>query len=64
MLATHDGTPVHAAVFLADDLYFTKNGLNDIQPWIVMPLADLLEEYDALHPNAGLAIRYFRRKDL
>ena len=51
ILTTHDGSPVHAAVFLADDIYFTKNGLNNVQPWIQMHLADLLEEYEALHPN-------------
>ena len=32
ILATHDGAPVHAAVFLADDIYFTKNGVSLIQP--------------------------------
>ena len=64
VLTTRNGSPVHAAVFLADDIYFTKNGLNRIQPWILMHLADLLEEYKGLHPNSGLEIHYFRRKGL
>lgn len=64
LLTTHDGSPVHAAVFLADDIYFTKNGLNSIQPWILMHLSDLLAEYNMLHPNSGLDIHYFRRKGI
>ncbi len=64
LLTTHDGSPVHAAVFLADDIYFTKNGQNRTQPWILMHLADLLEEYHILHPNGGLDIHYFRRNGL
>ena len=64
ILATHDGAPVHAAVFLADDIYFTKNGVSLIQPWILTHLDDLLEEYDVQHPSRKLRIHYFRRKGL
>ena len=64
ILTTRGGSPVHAAVFLADDIYFTKNGLSQIQPWILMHFADLLEEYNTTHPNSGLDIHYFRRKGL
>ena len=34
ILATRDSVPVHAAVFIADDIYFTKNGNGPYQPWI------------------------------
>lgn len=64
VLTTGDGSPVHAAVYVADDIYFTKNGLNRIQPWMLMHLDDLLDEYKALHPNKGLEIHYFRRQGL
>jgi hypothetical protein len=75
ILTVGDGVPIHAAVFLADDIYFTKNGVNASQPWILMHLADLLETYQvqhtghplAGHPLAGggsLGIHYFRRKGL
>jgi hypothetical protein len=62
VLTAPDGTALHAAVFLADDIYFSKNGLNRIEPWILLHLADLLEDYAAVHPTSGLHIRYFRRK--
>ena len=64
ILTTRDGSPVHAAVFLADDIYFTKNGASVIQPWLLMHLADLLEEYKVHHPSSGLDIHYFRRKEM
>lgn len=37
----------HSAVFLADDLVFTKNGNNYRQPWMVMRIPDLLATYPA-----------------
>ena len=65
ILAGRDGVPIHAAVFLADDIYFTKNGINLTQPWILMHLADLLENYNVRYPSSGpLNIHYFRRKGL
>jgi hypothetical protein len=64
ILTTPDSVPVHAAVYLADDIYFTKNGESLIQPWTLMHLADLLDEYGVQHPSSGLDIHYFRRKEL
>ncbi len=46
----------HSAVFLADDLVFTKNGNNYMMPWIIMHIPDL----HAMYPN--LKIAYMRRK--
>jgi hypothetical protein len=37
----------HSAVFLADDLVFTKNGNNYRQPWMLMHIPDLLATYPA-----------------
>jgi hypothetical protein len=64
ILTTRDGAPVHAATFLADDVYFTKNGASCTQPWVLMHLADLLEEYRVQHPGSGLDVHYFRRKGM
>ncbi len=50
------GHIVHSAVYLADDLVFTKNGRDHTQPWIIMHTADL----DAGYPNCTIA--YFRSK--
>lgn len=37
----------HSAVYLADDLVFTKNGNNYRQPWMLMRIPDLLATYPA-----------------
>jgi hypothetical protein len=40
--------PVHAAVYLADDLVFTKNGADIFRPWIVMRRPAMVELYQTL----------------
>jgi len=35
----------HSAVFLADDLVFTKYGRNEQQPWMIVHIADMLAAY-------------------
>ena len=37
----------HSAVYLADDIVFTKNGNNYRQPWMLMHIPDLLASYPA-----------------
>ena len=44
-LLNKDGNAIHSAVFLADDIVFTKNGNNYTQPWMLMHLKDLLGEF-------------------
>ena len=46
-LLNPDGNAVHSAVYLADDLVFTKNGNNISQPSMLMHLKDLVAEYSA-----------------
>jgi hypothetical protein len=36
---------IHSAVYLAEDIVFTKNGNNFAQPWMLMRLKDLEAEY-------------------
>ena len=38
-------TLFHAAVYLADDLVFTKNGTTPMAPWAIMKLEDVVETY-------------------
>jgi hypothetical protein len=40
-----DGTVLHAAVHVAADLVFTKNGVGISSPWILMRMSDLLDRY-------------------
>jgi hypothetical protein len=49
----------HSAVFLADDLVFTKNGNNYRQPWMIMRISDLLATYPNTPPMRAI---YMRRK--
>jgi len=49
----------HSAVFLADDLVFTKNGNNYSQPWMLMRIPDLLATYPSKPP---MSVVYMRRK--
>ena len=47
----------HSAMFLADDLVFTKNGNNYRQPWMLMHIPDLLATYPANPPMHAVYIR-------
>jgi len=44
-LLDHDGNAIHSAVYIADDIVFTKNGNNYAQPWVMMRLPNLLSLY-------------------
>ena len=44
-LLDKNGNAIHSAVYLADDIVFTKNGNNFAQPWMLMHLKDLMAEY-------------------
>jgi hypothetical protein len=47
----------HSAVYLADDLVFTKNGQNPRQPWMIMHIPDLLANYPATPPVHAVYVR-------
>jgi hypothetical protein len=47
----------HSAVFLADDLVFTKNGRDYREPWILMHIPDLLATYPASPPLKPVYMR-------
>ncbi|MBI5772417.1 MAG: hypothetical protein HZA89_01575 [Verrucomicrobia bacterium] len=58
-----NGGIIHSAVFIADDVVYTKNGPHYLQPWMLMRLSDLAERYTAVIPeNEKLTVRYFRNK--
>jgi hypothetical protein len=49
-LVRPDGVPYHAAVFIADDVVFTKNGGNHRQPWLLMKMEDMVSRYPTTAP--------------
>jgi hypothetical protein len=48
---------IHSAVYLADDIVFTKNGNNMAQPWMLMHLKDLTTKYESDGPGRMLVYR-------
>ena len=61
VLVVRGGTNVlHSAVFLADDITFTKNGNNVNQPWTTMRMKDLAATYDR---DDATDLYFYRRKD-
>lgn len=54
---------VHSAVYLADDLVFTKNGVGRLQPWIYSHVRPMVDIYSAkLGKPDGVKALLFRRK--
>jgi hypothetical protein len=54
---------VHVATYLADDLYFTKNGSNELHPWVVNSGPILLQYFSfGLPDDQSLILRHFRPK--
>lgn len=55
-----EGGVIHSAVHIADDIVFTKNGVNYAQPWILMKTKDLMDVYTRDQAPKAL---YYRRKE-
>ncbi len=55
-----DGGVIHSAVYIADDIVFTKIGANFAQPWILMRMENLLHVYTL---NKEPTAVFYRHKD-
>ena len=65
LMATPNDEIIHSAVFIADNIFFTKNGSTAIYPWMFARLSDLLKQYSFRAPEGQeLVLRYFRHKGL
>ncbi|MCX6899000.1 MAG: hypothetical protein NT105_09885 [Verrucomicrobia bacterium] len=63
LLVNSKGQLVHSAVYIADDIVFTKNGTQPTHPWMFMKMADLLELYEgALQTEGPLQVMYYRKR--
>lgn len=60
LIGDANSSALHAANYIADDIVFTKNGGSHRQPWILMPLRDMLSTYEIA--NGTLTISYFRKR--
>src|SRR3974377_9553 len=45
LFITPDFRIIHSAVFIADNVVYTKNGPNPVRPWILLTISDLLDLY-------------------
>ncbi len=62
-LTRPNGDIVHSAVFIADDVVFTKNGGHFSAPWILMRLPELVDAYSTfVGENEALKVAYYRNK--
>lgn len=41
-LVNEKGDLIHMCVYIADNFVFTKNGINQLQPWVLMKMQDML----------------------
>ncbi len=62
VFSTSDNTLFHVAVYLADNLLFTKNGAFSLAPWVIMPIDQLKGRYVGQYDD--WKVTYYRRKDL
>jgi hypothetical protein len=44
-LDSEKGSAEHSCVYLADDMVFTKNGRNALQPWVILKMDDVSKLY-------------------
>ena len=55
------GNCFHSAVYVADDVLFTKNGTSFSHPWMYMRMDEMKEFY----PRPGtITVRFYRPNDL
>ena len=64
MLAAPNGSIIHSSVYIADDIVFTKNSSEYLNPYLLMKMSDMLDTFEAFIPeNEHLKVLYFRSKN-
>jgi len=58
-LVNRGGDAFHICVYIADNIVYTKNGENYLQPWVLMRMDDMMAFYGSYDP---IRIVVFRRK--
>jgi hypothetical protein len=65
VLLNADKQMVHVALYLADDLYYTKNGENRWHPWIISARQAMLDQFSfGLPDGKDLSVHHFRSKHM
>ncbi len=64
LFARPDQYLVHAAIYIADDICFTKNGSTLMHPWMLSKIDEVTKHFAfQIDPDQKLTIRYFRKKE-
>ena len=56
-LSNDKGDLIHMCVYIADDFVFTKNGINQLQPWVLMKMQDMLLFFPSEKPHRFAILR-------
>lgn len=56
-----DRSSIHSAVYIADDIVFTKNGPSAATPWVLSTIAEMKAFYPGWKP---LSVSFYRRRGL
>ena len=63
MLTRSDGSIIHSAVYIADNIVYTKNSPLYLDPFILMTIPDMIDKFEAFLPeNERLKMQVFRNK--
>ncbi|MDB6055158.1 MAG: hypothetical protein JWN25_2681 [Verrucomicrobiales bacterium] len=57
VLISAEGEAIHMAVYIADDIVFTKNGMTETQPWTLMKIEDMLTYFPTRTPSKIYFVR-------
>jgi hypothetical protein len=62
-LTKPNGEIIHSAVFVADNIVYTKNGGHFSAPWLLMEIPKLVNSYSTfVGPTEEIKISYYRNK--
>jgi hypothetical protein len=63
LLISHSAQAIHSATYIADDVVFSKNGVGNKQPWILMTLTNMVDTYSAHYPpDKPVQVAFMRSK--
>ena len=58
VILVETGYALHACVYIADDIYYTKNGTDPNQPWVLMRMKDMSAQYVSGRPQEWRTYRH------
>ena len=63
MLATERGNVIHSSVYIADNIVYTKNSAEYLNPFLLMTIPEMLDTFEAFIPeNEHLKVLVYRSK--